>query len=345
MATFTIFDISGNPILTTPTNEARWERELMKSNFIYLSFNTAEKIILPAYSYIVFTYHIDTVREVTRKFSLMDPYEPTQVNEMAWKYTPVFQHPEMLLSRAPFFIFSRNSKGEKIKKFTFPYYGTFVDISNVIKTFLNDNIKLENCGWNVIFLGLSDKWVKISFDNNDFRSALGLIAKAISNNCEWHIDYDNEIIYFGIIAIDYNNQTQRTKVLPNHMGTISSKTYKRPNFKEKFLTDEESDKILELIRRNKMKKKRRIVFGCTNGIFGFSLFKTEEPKDLWYDVMITEEQAQSLGYMNAEELMKAIVKDENSFAYVKAGRTNMVTTVELSAIYDFNEVIKQVLKK
>lgn len=94
-----------------------------------------------------------------------------------------------------------------------------------------------------------------------------------------------------------------------------------------------------------MKKKRYIVFGCHNGIFGFSLFKTEEPKDLWYDVMITEEQAQSLGYMNAEELMKAIVKDENSFAYVKAGRTNFVTTVELSAIYDFNEVIKQVLKK
>lgn len=94
-----------------------------------------------------------------------------------------------------------------------------------------------------------------------------------------------------------------------------------------------------------MKKKRYIVFGCTNGIFGFSLFKTEEPKDLWCDVMITEEQAQSLGYMNAEKLMNAIVKDENSFAYVKAGLTNMVTTVELGYIYDFNEVINQVLKK
>lgn len=94
-----------------------------------------------------------------------------------------------------------------------------------------------------------------------------------------------------------------------------------------------------------MKKKRYIVFGCTNGIFGFSLFKTEKPKDLWCDVMITEEQAQLLGYMNAEKLMKAIVKDDNSFAYVKAGYTNMATTVELGDIYDFNEVIKQVLKK
>lgn len=193
MENITIFDVKGNPILTVPiTNEARWDRELMKSNFIYLPFKTAEKIILPFGSYIIFTYKIDKIRQVTRKFYLMDKYEPTQVDEMSWKYTPEFQHPEMLLSRCPFFIFGRNSKGEKIMKFTFPYRGTFVDISNVIVTFLNDNIKLENCGWKVIFLGLSDKAVNISFNNNDFRSALGLIAKAISDNCEWHIDYDNE---------------------------------------------------------------------------------------------------------------------------------------------------------
>lgn len=202
MANFTIYDVNDNPILTAPaTKYAIWTRELMKSNFISLPFKIAEKIILPVLSYIVFTYKIDKVREVTRKFFLMDSYEPTQVDEMSWQYTPEFQHPEMALSRIPFFIFGRNSKGEEIKKFTFPYYGTFVDISNVIKTFLNDNIKLEKCGWNVIFLGVSDKSVKISFDNNDFRSALSLIAKAISDNCEWHIDYDNEIIYFGIICL------------------------------------------------------------------------------------------------------------------------------------------------
>lgn len=233
MTTFTIFNVSGNPILTAPTtNEARWERELMKSNFIYLSFKTAEKIILPVGSYIIYTYKIDKVREVTRKFFLMDKYEPTQVDEMSWKYTPEFQHPEMLLSRCQFFIFGRNSKGEKIKKFTFPYMGTFVDISNVIVTFLNDNIKLENCGWKVIFLGLSDKSVKISFNNNDFRSALGLIAKAISDNCEWHIDYDNEIIYFGFICLSNEAEAEKTYYkedgtpLGSGMGCMCSLDYK-----------------------------------------------------------------------------------------------------------------------
>lgn len=76
MANFTIFDVNDNPILTAPTtNEARWDRELMKSNFIYLPFKTAEKIILPVGAYINYTYKIDKVREVTRKFSLMNPYE------------------------------------------------------------------------------------------------------------------------------------------------------------------------------------------------------------------------------------------------------------------------------
>lgn len=94
-----------------------------------------------------------------------------------------------------------------------------------------------------------------------------------------------------------------------------------------------------------MKKKRYIIFGCTNGFFGFSLFKGEEPRDLWLDAMITEEQAKAHGFTNAEQMMKRIVSNEKSFAYIKAGLSSMVTTVELGDIYDFNEVIKQVLER
>lgn len=255
MATFTIFDVSDNPILTVPiTKETRWNRELMKSNFISLSFRLAEKVILPVCSYIIYTYKIDKVREVTRKFFLMESYEPTQMDEMSWKYTPEFQHPEMLLSKVPFFIFGRNSKGEEIMKYIFPYYGTFVDISNVIKTFLNDNIKLGKCGWNVIFLGVSDKSVKISFSNNDFRSALGLIAKAISDNCEWHIDYDNEIIYFGIIRLSNETEAEKTYYkedgtpLESGIGCLCSLDYKQPK-SNTFLDDETFEKINNLNKK------------------------------------------------------------------------------------------------
>lgn len=92
-------------------------------------------------------------------------------------------------------------------------------------------------------------------------------------------------------------------------------------------------------------KRRYIVFGCTNGLFGFSLFRGEEPKDLWLDAMITEEQAQELGFANVKELMKAIIKDKNSLAYVKAEMSSLETTVELGDDYDFNAVMQQVLNK
>ena len=151
-----------------------------------------------------------------------------------------------------FLYLEETSKGEKVKKFTFPYLGTFVDISNVIKTFLNDNMKVEECGWNVIFLGVSDKSVKISFSNNDFRSALGLIANAISDNCEWHIDYDNEIIYFGNICL--GNEAEKTYYmedgtpLESGMGCLCSLDYKQPK-SNTFLDDETFEKINNLNKK------------------------------------------------------------------------------------------------
>lgn len=243
-----IYDVSGKVIIQAEiTSAAKWERELMKSNHISLSWNSAEKVILPVGAYIEHTYKIDKVREVTRKFLLLEAYEPTQTDEMAWKYTPQFQHPEMMLSKVPFFIYTRNSKNEEIKKYNFPFVGLLTELAFRLKKFLNEDVKIGNCGWNVILLGITDVNLNITFSNNDFRSALTQITKAIGNGCEWHIDYDNEIIYFGYIAIDYSNQTQ---VLTNHAGTLSSKTYKQPKFKAKFLKDEEISEILKLIRTN-----------------------------------------------------------------------------------------------
>ena len=46
MTNLTIFDVNGNPILTpSVTKDAIWTRELMKSNFISLSFRLAEEAV------------------------------------------------------------------------------------------------------------------------------------------------------------------------------------------------------------------------------------------------------------------------------------------------------------
>lgn len=198
-----IYDVNGRVLMQAEiTNSAIREEELSKSDYISLSWNSAEKVVLPVGAYIVHTYKIDKVREVTRQFLLLESYEPTQSNEMAWKYTPEFHHPKMILSKIPFYIRTRNSQNEEIKQHEWSFVGTMKTIANKLKDFLNNEIAFGTAGWNVLYDTTNANVVNVSFDNNDFISALTAICNAIGNNCEWHIDYDNEIIYICKTCID-----------------------------------------------------------------------------------------------------------------------------------------------
>lgn len=248
-----IYDVEGNILMTAEiTASAKWVRELMKTNYISLSWNSAEKVILPVGAYINYTYKIDKVREVTRQFLLLEGYEPTQTDEMSWKYMPEFQHPEMILSKVPFYIFTKNSQNEDIKRYVFPFVGMLSDLAFRIKKFLNEDIKLENCGWNVMFIGIYDMNINVSFNNNDFRSALTQIANAIGNNCEWHIDYDNEIIYIGYVAINNGEgieiMTMGGQVLPQGIGTLCSLTYKAKKSKGELWDEKTFSEIITKIK-------------------------------------------------------------------------------------------------
>lgn len=77
----------------------------------------------------------------------------------------------------------------------------------------------------------SRKAITVKFNDYDFRSALTAIVKAMGDNYEWHIDYDNEVIYIGIVCIE-NNQTQcyRTEdgtILKKNTETLCSLDYKQ----------------------------------------------------------------------------------------------------------------------
>lgn len=198
-----IYDVNGRVLMQAEiTNSAIREEELSKSDYISLSWNSAEKVILPVGAYIVHTYKIDKVREVTRQFLLLESYEPTQSNEMAWKYTPDFHHPKMILSKIPFYIRTRNSQNEEIKQHEWSFVGTMNTIADKLKDFLNNEIAFGTAGWDIVYDTTNANVVNVSFDNNDFISALTAICNAIGDNCEWHIDYDNEIIYIGKTCID-----------------------------------------------------------------------------------------------------------------------------------------------
>lgn len=197
-----IYDIYEKVILQVEvTSEAKREEEMSKSDFISLSFKLCDKIILPVGAYIEYTYKINKVRSVTRRFSLLEPYEPTQVNETSWKYTPEFQHPKMLLSKIPFYILTNNSKGETIKQTSWAFNGSPLGIMDKVCKFLNEEIGFADKGWTKSVTTTVANTINVSFTDVDIISALTAISNAVGNNCEWHIDYDNEIIYLGNISI------------------------------------------------------------------------------------------------------------------------------------------------
>ena len=198
-----IYDVNGKVLMQAEiTSSAIRVEELSKSDYISLSWNSAEKVILPAGAYIVHKYKIDKVREVTRQFRLLESYEPTQSDEISWKYTPEFQHPKMVLSKKPFFIRTRNSKNEVIKQYDFDFCGTMVTIADRLKDFLNNELKFGNAGWVINYDTTNTNAINVSFSDNDFMSALTAITNAIGDNCEWHIDYDNETIHIGNVLRD-----------------------------------------------------------------------------------------------------------------------------------------------
>lgn len=197
-----IYDIEDKILLQAEiTSAAKREQEMSKSDYISLSFSTAEKVILPVGAYIYHTYKIDKVREVTRKFLLLESYEPTQSDECSWKYTPQFQHPKMILSKTPFFIYTRNSQNVEVKQNVWSFVGTTSVLSGKIADFLNKDLMFGECGWKVIFQKVTANTINVSFSDNDFISALTAITNAIGDNCEWHIDYDDEIIYIGKVLV------------------------------------------------------------------------------------------------------------------------------------------------
>lgn len=197
-----IYDINDKLLMQAEvTSAAKREQEMSKSDYISLSFSAAEKVILPVGAYINYTYKIDKVREVTRKFLLLESYEPTQSDECSWKYTPQFQHPKMILSKTPFFIYTRNSQNIEVKQNVWSFVGTTSVLSGKIADFLNKDLMFGECGWKVIFQKVTANTINVSFSDNDFISALTAITNAIGDNCEWHIDYDDEIIYIGKVLV------------------------------------------------------------------------------------------------------------------------------------------------
>ena len=192
-----IYSILGVEIADIPIQDnAVHERELMKSDFIRLEWSQSTLIELPCGSYIDY----DGV-----KYRLLKDYVPEQQSTLQWDYSPEFQHPIMMLGTIPFIHIDGDTSSWKSadKESEWNWTGMAVTlIQEAFVPFLNkfgaDNEEIGT-DWTAVVDSDLKASETCSFQSMDFLSALTHAAQQFE--CEWHLDYDNKILYFGHVNI------------------------------------------------------------------------------------------------------------------------------------------------
>lgn len=191
-----IFDISNERILSVmEAKEAVCEKELMRSWFVRLSWSSEDFVRLEPGSYIIYE---------GVKYRLLEPYVPTQKDELQYDYKPEFQHPIMQLSKKPYYFADGTTLGEEEegqKRTTFTITGNLVTMARHIGYSVNALEDSEiGTGWEVEVIGDVDASIQsITFDGIDVLTACDNICSTFG--CEYFFDYAAKKIYFGVISL------------------------------------------------------------------------------------------------------------------------------------------------
>ena len=200
------------------TREAEHEEELMKSDFVRLSWDSATDDTLPVDAYIV--PFDDGVQ-----YRLFEPYKPEQKSEDTYHYEPQFQHPKMYLSKVPFVRDSYDTERNSITLMEWSYTGFigtlleyFCDAINAAFGFTDEDV-IE-----YLMVGEFENIVSTTFTAQDILSALSNVANQLE--CEWHIDWHEKTLYFGHIQIDRQELEEPVLEVDSNIGVPSVRNAK-----------------------------------------------------------------------------------------------------------------------
>lgn len=179
-----INDIDGIVILEVlETKECQHVEELMKSDYIQLSWNSADNSALPAGAYIEYN---------DEHYRLLEEYRPTQKDETEYIYSPQFQSITMYWGKLPFFLYSELSEGKITRE---PDWQLTDNPANfmacVVEAILNETGET----WTYAVATELKASAFISFDNVDILSGLNAISSAFET--EWRADKVNRVLYLG----------------------------------------------------------------------------------------------------------------------------------------------------
>jgi hypothetical protein len=197
------------------TESCEHVEELMKADHIVLSWRDSEKYTLPVGAYI-------TYKGVN--YALLEPYEPEQKSGDEFEYTPNFQHPKMYLGKVPFRFPTTDTEGNSITLLEWPYSG---DIDTLLTFFcrtMESELGLTANTFNYSILGEIDMVVSTTFNAVDILSALSNIANQLK--CEWHIDWDYKVLYFGHIELSRDEVDETVLEVGVNVGTPSVRSSK-----------------------------------------------------------------------------------------------------------------------
>lgn len=200
--------------LEVPVLEAaEHEEELMKSNFVKLSWRTEKHMKLPAGSYVIpfpdEKNHYDANDpRYPIKYRLLEPYVPDHEDDLEYKYDAQFQHPIMWLSKLPMMLVTGDisSWDSATKKISWGYTGTPQTIANFVVNVINWLATQypffgETIGSGWVALVDSDliPTVTVNFESVSVMSAASLIAQAC--DCEFHFDFARKEFRLGSIKV------------------------------------------------------------------------------------------------------------------------------------------------
>lgn len=200
-----IKDIQGNIILSVSVSrECEHVEELMKSDYIQLSWNSSSRDILPAGSYIEYK---------GEKYSLLEPYSPTQKDELEFTYQPQFQSKIMIWGKTPFFMYTYVDDTISNRE---PDWSLTDNPANFMSVVV-DAIKNETGETWTYSVGDSlPASTSLSFQTTDIFSALNQIANAFET--EWWVDKINKVIHLSkashgeTVALEVGNNVKTPSV-------------------------------------------------------------------------------------------------------------------------------------
>lgn len=192
-----IYGLNGNLLLNPPTTQdAVHVEELMRSNYVRLSWHDTSKVKLPVGAYVM----LDGV-----KYSLLDEYAPQSVSECSFKYEPEFQHPYMSLGRMPLALYGKDANNQEVVDYDWSITDKPANILAYICVCINKALGIDprsDVGWGFALTSSLDVvTATCSFNSVDILSGLAEICNKFSTDngiAEYVIDWENRAIRFGV---------------------------------------------------------------------------------------------------------------------------------------------------